>query len=197
MSGSESTAALFMTSSYHDAITHLTSGNVIAYATEAVFGLGCDPDNQAAVLKLLNIKQRSVAKGLILIAADWSQLLPYVARDQLSESAMQRVLASWPGPFTWVMPARASTPRWLTGNFDSLAVRVTAHPQVRDLCLAYGKPLVSTSANLSGAAPCRNVDEVRAQLGERVDYVLPGAVGGATNPSQIRDAITGKVLRPA
>ncbi|GAA4494965.1 Sua5/YciO/YrdC/YwlC family protein [Pseudaeromonas paramecii] len=197
MSGSKTTAAFLMTSSYLDAISHLTSGHVIAYATEAVFGLGCDPDNEEAVKKLLNIKQRPVDKGLILIAADWSQLLPYVASEQLSAPALQKVLASWPGPFTWIMPAQPTTPRWLTGRFDSLAVRVTAHPQVRALCQAYGKPLVSTSANLSGEAPCRNVAEVQAQLGVCVDYVLPGEVGGATNPSQIRNALTGEVLRPA
>lgn len=184
-----------MTSSYIDAIVHLKSGNVIAYATEAVFGLGCDPDNEGAVHKLLAIKQRPVDKGLILIAADWSQLQPYVASERLSDLALQRVLASWPGPFTWVMPAKPTTPRWLTGRFDTLAVRVTAHPQVRALCLAYGKPLVSTSANLSGEPPCRSEGEVLAQLGSRVDYVLPGEVGGATNPSQICDARTGQVLR--
>jgi len=186
-----------MTSPFLDAITHLQAGNVIAYATEAVFGLGCDPDDEAAVHKLLAIKQRPVDKGLILIAADWSQLTAYVDDERLTDVALRRVLASWPGPFTWVMPALPTTPRWLTGRFDSLAVRVTAHPQVRALCLAYGKPLVSTSANLSGEAPCRSAAEVWAQLGGRVDYVLPGAVGGATNPSQIRDACTGEVLRPA
>ena len=83
------------------------------------------------------------------------------------------------------MPARPTTPRWLTGQFDSLAVRVSAHPQVQTLCRAFGKPLVSTSANLSGQPPCRNDDEVRQQLGGWLDYVLPGQVGGRNNPSEI------------
>ena len=80
-----------MTSPFLDAITHLQAGNVIAYATEAVFGLGCDPDNEAAVHKLLAIKQRPVDKGLILIAADWSQLTAYVDDERLTDVALRRI----------------------------------------------------------------------------------------------------------
>jgi len=179
------------------AVQSLRHGGVIAYATEAVFGLGCDPDAEQAVQRLLAIKQRPLEKGLILIAADWAQLAPYVDASLLPQERLQAVLASWPGPFTWVMPARTTTPRWLTGQFDSLAVRVSAHPQVQILCRAFGKPLVSTSANLSGLTPCRSDDEVRQQLGERLDYVLPGQVGGQDNPSEIRDALSGRLIRPA
>ena len=110
---------------------------------------------------------------------------------------LDQAFASWPGPFTWVMPAKSTTPRWLTGMFTSIAVRVSAHPQVRELCQAWGKPLVSTSANLSGEAPCRTRQEVALHLADRVDFILPGEVGGASNPSQIRDVLTGELLRPA
>ncbi|WP_116475274.1 Sua5/YciO/YrdC/YwlC family protein [Zobellella maritima] len=179
------------------AVSHLEQGGVIAYATEAVFGLGCDPDNQEAVNRLLAIKQRPVEKGLILIAADFSQLLPYLELDALPEGRLADILASWPGPNTWVMPAKPEVPAWLRGQFDSLAVRVSAHPQVRDLCLAFGRPLVSTSANLTGQEPGRTSAEVLAQLGQRLDYVLEGSTGGRANPSLIRDARTGAVIRPA
>lgn len=118
-----------------------------------MFGLGCDPDSEAAVQRLLAIKQRPVEKGLILIAADLAQLQDYIDLSQLSDEQLARVQASWPGPFTWIMPARATTPSWLTGQFDTLAVRVTGHPQVQGLCRAFGKPLVSTSANLTGESP--------------------------------------------
>ena len=180
-----------------DAVQQLRDGAVIAYATEAVFGLGCDPDNESAVLSLLAIKQRPIEKGLILVAANWQQLTPYINCTLIPPERLATALSSWPGPHTWVMPSASHTPKWLTGQFDSLAVRVSAHPQVQQLCLEYGKPLVSTSANLTGMLPCRTVGEVATQLAGRVQTILPGTVGGATNPSQIRDVMTGAVLRPA
>ncbi|MFC3913341.1 Sua5/YciO/YrdC/YwlC family protein [Pseudaeromonas sharmana] len=180
-----------------EAVRHLGAGGVIAYATESVFGLGCDPDDQSAVERLLSIKQRPVDKGLILVAANLQQLEPYLDLSVVSQSRMAEILASWPGPNTWVMPASSKAAPWITGKFDSIAVRVSAHPQVQQLCLCWGKPLVSTSANLSGENPCRTEADVRSSLGEHLDYVLPGQVGGAVNPSQIRDALTGHILRPA
>ena len=183
-------------SSLPDAVQQLHTGQVIAYATEAVFGLGCDPDNEQAVMRLLDIKQRPMAKGLILVAANWQQLRPYLDTTQVPAANMAIALASWPGPFTWVMPAARHTPHWLTGQFDSLAVRVSAHPQVQALCQAFDKPIVSTSANLTGCPPCRTVDEVEQQLKEQVPFILAGTVSGATNPSQIRDVMTGNTLRP-
>ncbi|KGT86237.1 tRNA(ANN) t(6)A37 threonylcarbamoyladenosine modification protein [Erwinia typographi] len=175
-------------------IAQLQQGAVIAYPTEAVFGLGCNPDSESAVMDLLALKQRPVDKGLILIAADYAQLLPYIDERQLPDEKKARMLASWPGPVTWVLPARPSTPRWLTGRFASLAVRVSNHPDVQRLCLGYGKPLVSTSANLTGLPPCRTAEEVHQQFG--ADFpVLLGTTGGRLNPSEIRDVITGELIR--
>ncbi|QDX28783.1 L-threonylcarbamoyladenylate synthase type 1 TsaC [Dickeya poaceiphila] len=167
---------------------------VIAYPTEAVFGLGCDPDSEVAVERLLALKQRPREKGLILIAANFQQLEPYVEISTLSDIQRQAMFATWPGPVTWVVPARSSTPNWLTGRFNSLAVRVSDHPLVKQLCLAFGKPLVSSSANLSGQPPCRIAREVTEQFGESFP-VLSGEVGGRLNPSEIRDALTGEMLR--
>ncbi|EHD19922.1 MULTISPECIES: L-threonylcarbamoyladenylate synthase type 1 TsaC [Brenneria] len=172
----------------------LRNEEVIAYPTEAVFGLGCDPDSETAVNRLLALKRRSWRKGLILIAADYQQLAPYVDDSALSDAQKNAMFSSWPGPVTWVIPARPTTPTWLTGQFSSLAVRVSAHPLVKKLCVGYGKPLVSTSANLSGLPPCRSEQEIHQQFG--VDFpVLHGQVGGRVNPSEIRDVLTGKLLR--
>ena len=179
------------------AVEHLENGGVIGYATEAVFGIGCDPDNGEAVQRVLTIKERPIDKGLVLIAADVSQLLPYLDLTRLPEGRLEVILASWPGPYTWIIPARTEVPEWLKGRFDSLAVRVTDHAQVHDLCLAYGKPLVSTSANKSGQEPARSCAELTDSLGNELDYILPGDTGGRANPSLIRDGITGAVLRPA
>lgn len=175
-------------------VEQLQQQAVIAYPTEAVFGLGCDPDSESAVMTLLALKKRPVEKGLILIAADYAQLEPYVADRELSVEQRQRMFACWPGPVTFVVPAPPQTPRWLTGRFDSLAIRVSNHPDVQALCRAFGKPLVSTSANLSGEPPCRSVQDVLQQFGEHFP-VLQGETGGRLNPSEIRDVVTGKQIR--
>ncbi|SMG61315.1 L-threonylcarbamoyladenylate synthase type 1 TsaC [Cedecea neteri] len=175
-------------------VAALKEEQVIAYPTEAVFGVGCDPDSELAVTRLLELKQRPVDKGLILIAANFEQLKPYIDAAALNEAQLSVVFASWPGPVTFVFPALPSTPKWLTGRFDSLAVRVTNHPLVKELCLAYGKPLVSTSANLTGLPPCRTSQEVQQQFGQSFP-VLMGDTGGRLNPSEIRDALTGELFR--
>ena len=172
----------------------LRQQQVIAYPTEAVFGLGCDPDSERAVEALLALKKRPKDKGLILIADNYQQLLPYIDDSFLTEQQRQTIWSSWPGPVTWVMPAKVSTPDWLTGRFSSLAVRVTDHPQVKELCQKFGKPLVSTSANLNGEPPCRFAAEVSQQFGNEFP-VLAGNVGGRENPSEIRDALTWDLIR--
>ncbi len=175
-------------------VAALKNNKVIAYPTEAVFGVGCDPDSELAVSRLLTLKQRPVEKGLILIAASFAQLKPYINEHALTAAQREAIFSRWPGPVTFVFPALPSTPRWLTGRFDSLAVRVTDHPLVKALCQEYGKPLVSTSANLSGLPPCRTAEEVLEQFGD--DFpVLRGETGGRQNPSEIRDALTGELFR--
>lgn len=175
-------------------VTQVKQGAVIAYPTEAVFGLGCDPDSESAVMALLALKQRPVEKGLILIAADYQQLQPYIDEQQLTPQQKEKMFSSWPGPVTWVVPASTATPVWLTGRFTSIAVRVSNHPDVQQLCRAFNKPLVSTSANLTGLAPCRTAAEVHQQFGDEFP-VLQGETGGRNNPSEIRDALTGELIR--
>jgi L-threonylcarbamoyladenylate synthase len=175
-------------------INQLNQQQVVAYPTEAVFGLGCDPDSEIAVSRLLKLKNRPWQKGLILVAANYQQLNDYIDDTQLEDKQKTTILASWPGPVTWLMPIRPHVPNWLTGEFTSLAVRVSAHPAVIALCRRFGKPLVSTSANLSGMPPCRTYLEVKQQFGN--DFpVMNDSVGGQKNPSEIRDALTGKLIR--
>ena len=170
----------------------LKSGGILAYPTEAVFGLGCDPDNAWAVQRLLALKQRPVGKGLILIAADFAQLEPFV--EPLEASVMSRIWPTWPGPVTWLLPARSVTPCWLTGRHDTLAVRVTAHLLAAALCRTAG-PLVSTSANRSNHPPARSALQVRLRLDGNFDDIVVGNCGGRAQPSTIRDGRTGEVIR--
>ncbi len=168
-------------------------GGLIAYPTEAVYGLGCDPLNGQAVADLLELKSRPMAKGLILIAADFKQLSPYLAR--LPSELMRHPMESWPGPHTWIMPAAENTPDWLTGGRDTLAVRVTAHPVCRALCRANASAMVSTSANPSGHKPARDALTVRRLFKRRRVFVIAGSVGGLKRPTQIRNLLSGHLTR--
>lgn len=172
------------------AVTNLRRGGIVAYPTESVYGLGCDPGNRNAVMHLLHIKRRTPAKGLILIAADVEQLLPWVAEIP------PPVRATWPGAHTWLVRPRPGAPYWITGRHARIAVRVSAHPAVRALCLAAGMALVSTSANRTGQVPARTYREVLRRFGSDVDYVLRGRVGGRKQPTPITDADSGRLIRP-
>ncbi len=173
----------------------LVEGGVIAYPTEAVYGLGCIPEYETAVWRILAMKRRRPDLGLILVAASLDQLLPYLA--PLPSDMAARLLASWPGPTTWIVPASAAAPPWITGGRDTIAVRVSAHPLVRDLCESVDHALVSTSANRSGRPPARNRFSALKTMGEHVDLVLAGATGPQRRPTEIRDATTGALLRSA
>lgn len=170
-------------------------GGVIAYPTEGVWGLGCDPRNEAAVLRVLEVKRRSVEKGLILIAADIAQLRDFVDFDALGDAQREAVFPTWPGANTWVVPKRDGAPDWISGAHDSIAVRVSAHRPVIELCNAFGGALVSTSANLSGQPAPRHADEFDPELLRRIDGVLAGETGGLRGPTPIRDARSGIALR--
>jgi L-threonylcarbamoyladenylate synthase len=170
----------------------IRAGGVIAYPTEAVYGLGCDPHDPLAVARLLAIKQRPVDKGLILVAAEWAQLQQWLQPQPAHLE--KRMLRTWPGPVTWLVPAAPACPRWLTGAHETLAVRVSAHPLVRALCKRVGA-IVSTSANISARRPARSVLEVQLQFATSVDFILPGPLGGGERPTTIRDLLTGRTLR--
>ena len=171
----------------------IRAGGVIAYPTESVWGLGCDPHNRAAVSRLLALKQRDPAKGLILVAADMAQFSPYL--KGLSRQHLSQLSLAWPGPLTFLVPDNGYAPRLITGKFKSVALRVSAHKQVADLCRAFGGPIVSTSANLAGLPTPRWPWLIHQQLGQGIDFLLPGCLGRSAKPSEIRDLITDKVIR--
>ncbi len=171
----------------------LAQGGVIAYPTEAVYGLGCDPDNFTAVLRLLDIKQRPWRKGLILLGADLAQFSPYIL--PLSAEKVQKITAPRQRPVTWLVPARMDAPYWLTGESDLLAVRVAQHPVASRLCRLWGKPLVSTSANRAGLPALKTATQVRHQWGQRLDWIVNAPVGGQNRPSEIRNVLSDEIIR--
>jgi len=176
-----------------EAVAALRAGGIIAYPTEAVYGLGCDPRNRDAVARLFALKQRPPGQGVLLIAADFPQVEKFIGA--VPANAVARARATWPGPHTWVFPRSAATPEWLPGEHSGIALRVTAHPLAAMLCRAFGHALVSTSANRHGVAPARSAGEVRLAFAGALAYVLDGATGGLERPTPIRDAISGEILR--
>tara|TARA_R110000772_G_scaffold148001_2_gene258466 strand:+ start:30933 stop:31490 length:558 start_codon:yes stop_codon:yes gene_type:complete len=175
------------------AVRALADGGVIACPTEAVWGLSCDPDNPHAVARLLEIKERPVEKGLILIAANLQQVGALLGA--LTEAQRQKLALSWPGPTTWLIPHHGLVPAWVHGGRDTVAVRVTAHPGMVALCSAWGGALVSTSANPGGSRPALSLFQVHRYFRGQLDGILPGPLGGASRPSVIRDLQTDRVLR--
>lgn len=175
------------------AARRLRAGGVIAYPTEAVYGLGCRPDAREAVARILRIKRRGWRKGLLLVGATLEQLEHYANLD--ASPLRERILETWPGPHTWVLPAHHRAPAWITGGRRTIAVRLTAHPIALALCRYTGSALVSTSANLSHRPPLRSALAVRRTLGSQLDDVVAGPLGGLASPTTIRDGITGQTLR--
>ena len=170
----------------------LWAGGVVACPAEGVWGLSCDPFDKGAVLELLAMKQREVSKGLIVVGAS-SEVFADVLRD-LSAEQRETMLASWPGPNTWLVPHRGCFPSWVTGESDDVAIRVTSSPALAALCKAFGGPLVSTSANPAGLPPPHTIWELRRYFGTALP-AMPGAIDPTGKPSTIRRVDDGSVIR--
>jgi L-threonylcarbamoyladenylate synthase len=171
----------------------LHEGAVIAYPTEAVFGLGCDPRNEEAVRRLLSLKQRAASAGLILIADRFERFEPFIA--PVAPDLLETAMTAWPGPVTWLFPRAESVPDWLAGAHSTIALRLTAHPVCREICAAFGGAIVSTSANPSSAEPARSAARVEEYFGDYLGGTVEGGLGGSERPSEIRDLVSGRTIR--
>ncbi|MAD47301.1 MAG: tRNA threonylcarbamoyladenosine biosynthesis protein RimN [Oceanospirillaceae bacterium] len=173
------------------AVRAIESGGVIACPTEAVWGLSCDPADNDAIQRILDLKQRPWQKGVLLVASSLEQLHDWI--EPLSDDDLQSVWSTWPGPVTWVLPCKEWVSPMLRGIHNTLAVRISGHPLVQALCHETG-PLVSTSANPAGREPARSRLKVRQYFHQQLDYILPGELGGRQQPSEIR-TLNGQRLR--
>lgn len=171
----------------------LREGGVLAYPTEGVYGLGCDPENRAAFEKIFAMKRRPPEQGVLLIAADFAQVRDWIGNAP--ESAFMRAGAIWPGAHTFIFPRSPRVPEWIAGGHAGIALRVTAHAPSAALCRAFGGPIVSTSANRHGELPARSAADIRAIFGEEPDGVLDAPLGGLDRPTPITDAVTGAIIR--
>ena len=178
------------------AVNVLHYGGVIAYPTEAVYGLGCDPKNLSAVKKILDLKQRKKEKGLILIASDFEQLKSYIS--PLEKTIEDKMLDSWKeqrAAITWLVPVDKNISIYLKGQFDTLAVRVSRHPVVKELCDKFSGAIISTSANIATQEAARTAEEVKQAFADKIDFIIEGETDINAQPSEIRDALTDKVIR--
>ena len=167
-------------------------GGIIAYPTESVFGLGCDPDQLQALEKIVRIKKRSPEKGLIILVSDIKQALPYI--QPLTQTQITQINHAQSRATTWLIPRQPDVSILLCGSHDRLAVRLTQHPIARAICEFTNQALVSTSCNLSNKPEMKTALEVRNKLGTLLDLVITGSCGGQ-KPSQIIDLVSGRVLR--
>lgn len=171
---------------------HLKKGGVIAYPTESCYGFGCDPLNYTAIDRLIKIKQRTKDKGLIVIASSITQLQRLI--KPLNNSEINKISNYWPGPYSIILPVKPNIPKNLTGCHSKLAVRVSKHKLVQQLCTSLKQAIVSTSANKAGCPAIKSYRECQRQFGKKV-MVLPGLIGFASKPSTIIDWETQKILR--
>jgi L-threonylcarbamoyladenylate synthase len=176
-----------------DAAKLMQEGEVVAYPTEAVYGLGCDPRNEDAIRKILALKSRQASAGLILIADRFEFFEPYIA--PVPDEKLHKAMESWPGPVTWLFPRADSVRDWLAGRHATVAIRLTAHAVSREISAAFGGAIVSTSANPSAEPPARSAGQVREYFGESIAGTVEGALGSNAQPSEIRDLATGNIIR--
>lgn len=178
-----------ITSSVQKVARLLHQQAVICYPTEAVWGLGCHPQSVEAVERILTMKHRSVEKGVILIAADFQQIEPYA---EVSTKLKQQLKMFWPGFVTCLLPKSATCPTYLTGQHQTIAVRMTAYKPLKQLCQLAGTAVVSTSANLSHNQPVRTIKQAQTLFNQQVDAYWDIALGGEEKPSRIICLATNK-----
>ena len=175
-----------------DVICHLKSGEVIGYPTEAVYGIGCDPWNQSSVEKIAKIKGRKKRQTFLMVASSIDQLTDLIDISRLSS----QVKSSWPGHTTWLIKAKENVPYWLQDEqTNKVGVRVSNHPLVRELCNEYGKPIISTSANISGKEEIKNQQEFIRTFSSDINYLVDGDLGDYDKASMIIDMETNRKIR--
>ncbi len=171
----------------------IRAGGLLVYPTESVYGIGCNPNNTTALKKLLNLKKRSPEKGFILVASDFSMFKDFV--KPLPKDTLERIKKHWSEPVSWVVPAVDHCPKLLTGNRNTLAIRVSAYPFIQAMCKQLGHAITSTSANISGSDPITQVNGLIAEFANDVDYIVPLSLEKQNSPTPLFDALSGKRLR--
>ena len=176
------------------AATIIKNGGVISYPTESVFGLGCDPMSELAVNKILQLKQRNIEKGLIIVAANLQQLNYYI---EITEQEKQKILNE-KNAVTWLVKKSKQAPHWVHGNHTKIAIRISRHPTVVSLCNEINQPIISTSANPAGLTPATSKQQSMDYFSNGVDLYLDDSSGSSDSsgqPTQIKDIESDAIIR--
>ena len=171
------------------ALEFLKSGGVVVFPTDTLYGLGADAFSIAAVNRIFQIKQRPSGLALPVLVDSWDQALT-VAREA-PDWARKLAQRFWPGPLTLILSKSEALPVGVTGGGDTVAVRMPNHPVALELIRGLGGPITGTSANRSGGQDLQAIEEVEAQLGKDVDYIIklgPAPIGVS---STVVDATSG------
>jgi L-threonylcarbamoyladenylate synthase len=175
------------------------NGGIIAYPTDTIYGLGCDPYNADAVERLNVIKRRSSNKQFILLAGHINQVKDLLLFDK----SEQKKITANAEPTSWVVNATPTTPEWLTrssnkGDNDNhtLTIRISKNDTVRKLCDALGHAIISTSANLSGKRPAENTFYLHKLFHSTVDKILATNKPLTSKPSKVIRLCDNHVFRP-
>lgn len=147
----------------------LQQGGVILYPTDTIWGLGCDATNEKAVTRVYEIKKRTDTKAMLILVDDTSKILNYV--EEVPEMAWQLVELTTK-PLTIIYPKAKNLPYNLVAEDESIGIRVTDEEFSKKLCAQFGKPIVSTSANISGKATPLNFSEISDEIKSAVDYIV-------------------------
>lgn len=160
----------------------LRKGGVILYPTDTVWGLGCDACNEEAVAKIYALKHRSDSKSLVLLASDLDMIARYI--KEIPEMAIQLVEVN-DAPMTIIYPdaftgSGALAPNTVADD-GTVGIRIPDNDFCKALCRKLGRPIVSTSANISGEATPRKYSEISQEIVGAVDYVVdPSLEAGST-----------------
>jgi len=175
-----------------EAVRFLKTGAVICYPTEAVYGLGCDPWCETAVKKIYKIKNRVEGKPFLLIASSITQLNKLIDIEKITDE----VKCSWPGHYTWLIPSKLATPKWLIDSKTNLiGVRVSNHPTVIEICNKFDNPIISTSANKSHENSINSKQDIINIFSDDIDFLVDGDLGNNKKPSIIKNMLTNKIIR--
>lgn len=176
-----------------EAVKTLHAGQVVAHPTETCYGLAADIFQKAAVGRVYSLKKMELSKPVSILVRDLDEAQRY---GEFSKKALQFALAYWPGPLTIIVPRKVSLPAWINPGIDTIGFRVSSNKKTRALVEAFGGPLTTTSANITGKPSPYSVQEVLDQ-GLVPDFVYDGGQIGRELPSTIVSVVGDevKVLR--
>lgn len=169
------------------AVSFLREGKVVVYPTETFYGLGVDITNEKAIKKLYELKRRDYGLPIAILVSDKAMLEEYVGR--VSESVINLIKAFWPGPLTILFPAGTKISKSLTTNTGKIGVRISSHPVACALVREFGKPITTTSANLSGYPPSLSMRHVQKYFRDRIDCMLDGGECEPSRGSTVVDVV--------